>query len=124
MAVQSLLTIFEAEPESLILIVDEMDIDVGKIRIRPEGGDAGQRGMRSIKNMLGSLDFPRIRIGVGRPYVGAVPSRDPDVVAEHLLSDPPRNEAVILREAERRAADAIVTILRDGVETAMNAYNG
>lgn len=124
MAVQSLLSIFEAEPESLILIVDEMDIDVGKIRIRPEGGDAGQRGMRSIKNVLGSLDFPRIRIGVGRPYVGDVPSRDPEVVAEHLLSDPPRDEAAILREAERRVAQAVVVILRDGVEAAMNAYNG
>ena len=123
-AVQSLLTIFEAQPESLILIIDELDIEVGKIRIRPDGGDAGQRGMRSIKGVLGSLDFPRVRIGVGRPYVGDVPSRDPDVVAEHLLSDPPRDEAAILRAAERRAAEAVVVILRDGIEAAMNTYNG
>jgi PTH1 family peptidyl-tRNA hydrolase len=123
-AVQSLLTIFEAQPESLILIIDELDIEVGKIRIRPDGGDAGQRGMRSIKGVLGSLDFPRVRIGVGRPYVGDAPSRDPDVVAEHLLSDPPRDEAAILRAAERRAAEAVVVILRDGIEAAMNTYNG
>ncbi len=92
-AVQSLLTIFGADPRSLILLVDELDFEVGKIRIRPEGGDAGQRGMRSIKNTLGSLDFPRVRIGVGRPYVEDIPSHDPDVVAEHLLSDPSHDEA-------------------------------
>ena len=123
-AVQSLLTIFEAKPESLILVVDELDIELGKIRVRPQGGDAGQRGMRSIKGVLGALDFPRVRIGVGRPYIDGVPSREPDVVADHLLSDPPRDEAAILRESEQRAAEAVLAILRDGVEAAMNAYNG
>ncbi len=80
--------------------------------------------MRSIKSVLGALNFPRVRIGVGRPYVDGAPSRDPDVVADHLLSDPPPQEAEELREAERRAAEAVVAILRDGVEAAMNAYNG
>ena len=80
--------------------------------------------MRSIKGVLGALNFPRVRIGVGRPYIDGVPSREPDLVADHLLSDPPRDEAEILRESEHRAAEAVVAILRDGVEAAMNTYNG
>ena len=79
--------------------------------------------MRSIKQQLGSLSFPRIRIGVGRPYVAGQPSREPAVVSDHLLSDSPREEAQLLRAAEQRAAEAVVVILRDGVEAAMNQFN-
>jgi PTH1 family peptidyl-tRNA hydrolase len=123
LAVQSLLTQHKAKPQDLILIVDEMDIEVGRIRIRPGGGDGGQKGMRSIKQRIGSTDYPRIRIGVGRPYVAGEPSREPAAVSDHLLSDSPREEAQLLREAELRAAEAVVVILRDGVEAAMNQFN-
>ena len=123
-AVQSLLTQHRAHPRQLILIVDELDIEVGRIRVRGEGGDGGQKGMRSIKETIGALDFPRVRIGVGRPYVNDEPSHHPDVVADHLLSSPIPEERAALRAAEAQAAEAVIAILRDGVEAAMNAFNG
>lgn len=123
-AVQSLLTQHRAQPSQLILIVDEMDIEVGRIRVRGEGGDAGQKGMRSIKQTIGELNFPRVRIGVGRPYVNDKPSHHPDVVADHLLANPHPAEIDALRAAEAQAVEAVITILRDGVEAAMNTFNG
>ena len=123
-AVQSLLTQHRAKPQQLILIVDEMDIEVGRIRLRGDGGDAGQKGMRSIKQTIGPLDFPRVRIGVGRPYVNDKPSHHPDVVADHLLASPHPAEVEALRAAEAQAASAVIAILRDGVESAMNTFNG
>lgn len=122
-AVQSLLTRHRAKPQQLILIVDELDIEVGRIRVRGEGSDAGQKGMRSIRETIGELDFPRVRIGVGRPYVSGKPSRHPDVVADHLLANPIPEEIAALRAAEERAAEAVIAILRDGVDAAMNAFN-
>ena len=97
---------------------------MGRIRVRGEGGDGGQKGMRSIRETIGRLDFPRVRIGVGRPYVNDEPSHHPDVVADHLLASPIPEERAALRAAEAQAAEAVIAILRDGVEAAMNAFNG
>ena len=122
-AVQALLDKYRADPSDLILLVDELDIESGRIRIRPSGSDAGQRGMRSIKSVIGELDFPRVRIGVGRPLVDGQPSRHPDDVAAWLLSDPGPAERRLIHEAEVRAAEAVVHMLGHGVESAMNMYN-
>ena len=122
-AVQSLLDKYRAEPSDLILLVDELDLEPGRIRIRPSGSDAGQRGMRSIRSVIGELDFPRVRIGVGRPMVDGKGSHHPDDVADWLLSDPSPAERRLLFEAEQRAAEAVVHMLEHGVESAMNLYN-
>ena len=122
-AVQSLLDKYRADPSDLILVVDELDLDLGRIRIRPSGSDAGQRGMRSIGSVIGELNFPRVRIGVGRPIVDGKPSHHPDDVADWLLSDPTPEERRLLFESERRAANAVVHLLEHGVESAMNLYN-
>ncbi len=122
-ALQSLLNRYSATPQRLILIVDDLDLEVGRVRVRPSGGHGGQKGMRSIHEIVGSLDFPRVRIGIGRPYVNDAPSYHPDVVADHVLADPIPGEAEALQEAVRRAADAVIAILRDGVEAAMNEFN-
>ena len=123
-AVQALLALYGAEPADLILIVDELDLPPGRIRVRGEGGHAGQNGMRNIQSLIGELGFPRVRIGVGRPIVGGSPSHAPDDVANHLLSDPLPEERQMLRDAEQRAAEAVVSILKDGIETTMNRFNG
>jgi len=122
-AVQSLLDRYRAEPSDLVLLVDELDLEPGRIRIRPAGSDAGQRGLRSIKTVIGELNFPRVRIGVGRPMVDGKPSHHPDDVADWLLSDPTPTERRLLHEAELRAAEAVVHLLEHGVESAMNVYN-
>ncbi|MCY3923004.1 MAG: aminoacyl-tRNA hydrolase [Chloroflexi bacterium] len=122
-AVQSLLDRYRADPSDLILLVDELDLEPGRIRIRPSGSDAGQRGMRSIRAAIGELDFPRVRIGVGRPLVDGKPSHHPDDVADWLLSDPTPSERQLLFAAEKRAAEAVIHLLERGVESAMNEYN-
>jgi len=122
-AVQSLLDKYRADPSDLILLVDELDLEPGRIRIRPSGSDAGQRGMRSIRATIGELDFPRVRIGVGRPVVDGKPSHHPDDVADWLLSDPSPTERQLMHDAEVRAAEAVVHLLQHGVESAMNRYN-
>ena len=122
-AVQALLDKYRAEPSDLILLVDELDLEPGRIRIRPSGSDAGQRGMRSIRSVIGELDFPRVRIGVGRPMVDGKGSHHPDDVADWLLSDPTPAERRLLFPAEQRAAEAVVHMLEHGVESAMNLYN-
>lgn len=122
-AVQALLDKYRADPSDLILLVDELDLEPGRIRIRPSGSDAGQRGMRSIRSVIGELDFPRVRIGVGRPMVDGKGSRHPNDVADWLLSDPTPAERQLTFEAERRAAEAVVHMLEHGVESAMNVYN-
>ncbi len=122
-AVQALLDKYRADPSELILLVDELDLPPGRIRIRPHGSDAGQRGMRSIRQAIGELNFPRIRIGVGRPIVDGQPSRHPDDVADYLLSDPTPEQRPLLTRAERQAAEAVLHILEHDVESAMNAYN-
>ena len=122
-AVQALLDRYRAEPSQLVLIVDELDLALGRIRIRPSGSHAGQNGMRDIARLIGELDFPRIRIGVGRPLIEGAPSRDPDAVADYLLSDPTPAQRELLAAAESRAAAAAVHLLEHGVESAMNVYN-
>lgn len=122
-AVQALLTTYRADPAALIVIVDDIDLPVGRVRVRAGGGDAGQKGMRSIKEGIGTLEFPRVRIGIGRPLVDGKPSWDPEAVADYVLADPPPEEARLLAQAERRAAEAVLAILREGVEAAMNRSN-
>ncbi len=122
-AVQALLTVHRAAPDSLIVLVDDVDLPLGRVRVRPGGGDGGQKGMRSIHQVVGSLDFPRVRIGIGRPLVNGAPSWDADAVADYVLHDPTAKEATVLAAAEERAAQAALSVLRDGVEAAMNRFN-
>ena len=122
-AVQALLTLYRAQPQQLILLVDELDLPPGRIRIRPSGSDAGQRGMRSIREVIGALEFPRVRIGVGRPVVDGRASHDSEDVAAHLLADPNRAERELLHPAEQRAAEAAVHLLAHEPEETMNLFN-
>ena len=122
-AVQALLTLYRAQPDRLILLVDELDLPPGRIRVRPGGSDAGQRGMRSIRATIGALEFPRVRIGVGRPMRDERASHDPEDVAAHLLADPSRAERELLHPAEQRAAEAAVHLLTHDPEETMNLFN-
>ena len=79
--------------------------------------------MRSIAQTVGSLDFPRVRIGIGRPLIHGQPSWDPDAVSDYVLADPSPDQAATLAQAEAKALEAVIAILRDGTETAMNRFN-
>jgi len=122
-AVAALLRNFQIKPERILVICDDLDLPVGRLRLRPGGGHGGQKGLRSIIGTIGSGGFPRLRIGIGRPVVDGEPSWEPDAVAVYVLSDPTPQEAEALQDAAAGAAEAAETLLREGLEAAMNRYN-
>jgi peptidyl-tRNA hydrolase, PTH1 family len=113
----ALLNFYKLPMENMLVAHDDLDIPFGTIRIRPKGGPGGQGGMASTIQQLGTQDFPRLRIGIGRP-----PGRmDP---ADYVLQNFSREEAKLLSEIIDRAADAALTFVVDGLNKAMNKYNG
>ena len=116
-AVAPLVRAYHVPLERLLVIYDDLDLPPGTIRLRPEGGSGGHRGMRSIIEALGSQDFPRLRVGIGRP-----PGRmDP---ADYVLQDlSPEEEERFDRVCER-VAEAIHCWLTEGIVLAMSRYNG
>lgn len=107
----------------LLVVYDEIDLPVGQVRIRLEGGHGGNNGMRSIIAAVGGTDFPRVRVGIDRPYDDGRPVRDPDRVADWVLSRPSEGDRRMLDEAVQTVADAIELAAVEGVELAMNRYN-
>jgi len=110
-------------PENVLVVYDELDLPAGRLRIKAKGGTAGHKGIKSVAGALASSDFPRVRVGIGRPHVDGEPVWDPDVVAVWVLSDPTPQETKTLQNAVGRAANAVELVLAEGVEAAMNQYN-
>jgi PTH1 family peptidyl-tRNA hydrolase len=114
---QGLLNFYKLPMENMLVAHDDLDLPFGTIRIRPGGGPGGQKGMASTIERLGTKDFPRLRIGIGRP-----PGRmDP---AAYVLQDFSRDEMKTLSEIVDRAAEAALTFVVEGLNKAMNKYNG
>jgi PTH1 family peptidyl-tRNA hydrolase len=109
--------------ENLIVAYDELDLPEARIRVRRKGGSGGHNGLRSIIASVGSGDFGRVRVGIGRPYANGVPTWDPDVVMRYVLSGPSKPGREALDDAVERACDAIEAIIRDGWERTMEAAN-
>jgi len=109
--------------DHLIVVYDELDLPAGRVRIRKDGGHGGYKGAKSIIESIGSSDFPRIRIGIGRPHVDGEPTWEPEHVGDYVLSDPSSEQARTLQDAVSRAAKAVEMIVTEGVEAAMNKYN-
>lgn len=115
--VSSLVRFYKVPLENLLIAYDDVDLPVGTIRIRPSGGSAGQKGMQSIIERLGTEEFPRLRIGTGRP-----PGKKE--AADYVLEDFPPDEADLLNETLDRAVNAVLTFIQDGLDKAMNLFNG
>lgn len=107
----------------LLVIYDELDLPVGQVRIRLQGGHGGNNGMRSIIAAVGGGEFARIRVGIDRPYDDGRPVREPDRVAAWVLSRPSEADRRSLEAAVQTVADAIEVAVTDGVELAMNRFN-
>jgi PTH1 family peptidyl-tRNA hydrolase len=116
-AVNSLAHFYKVPLENILVAYDDVDLPLGTMRLRPSGGSAGQKGMESIIERLGTDEFPRLRIGTGRP-----PGRME--AADYVLQDFPSDEADLLGETLDRAVEAVLTYIKDGLERAMNLYNG
>ena len=122
-AVQQALKVYGLEPEQMVVVYDELDLPAGRVRIRPRGSHGGHNGMRSIVGATASQEFPRIRIGIGRPRVNDEPTWDPEHVAGWVLAPPGPSDRAALEAAADRAAEAIELMLREGVEPAMQRFN-
>ena len=116
-SVQGLLHFYKLPPENLLVAHDDLDLPFGTIRIRPAGGPGGQRGMASTIEQLGTKEFPRLRLGIGRP-----PGRmDPK---DYVLQDFSKDDLKLLPEVLDRAADAALEFVIKGLNAAMNKFNG
>ena len=104
------------DPAKVVVVHDELDLPVGRIKVKVGGGLAGNNGLKSIKAHLQTDDFLRVRIGVGKPP-GSQHGRD------HVLRRPGKRDREELDVAIAEAADAVELILADGVERAMERYN-
>jgi peptidyl-tRNA hydrolase, PTH1 family len=115
-AVLDLLQFYKIEPQDLLVIVDEAQLDLGRLRARPSGSSGGHNGLKSVLGVLGTDNVPRLRIGVGRGDA----RRD---LADHVLARFDPAERPIIDEAVQRAADAAETFVREQIVAVMNAYN-
>ena len=110
-----LLTRFGAKPGNLLVVYDEMALPTGKLRLRPEGSDAGHNGMRSIIQSVGTTAFPRLRVGIGPP-------QGPDSVS-HVLGRFSDEEKETIDEAVRQAVAATACMAEEDIDTAMSRFN-
>ncbi|MDR3578286.1 MAG: aminoacyl-tRNA hydrolase [Anaerolineaceae bacterium] len=116
-AVSALLRFYKIPLERLLVIHDELDLPLGTLRLRPGGGSAGNRGLASIIELLGTQEFPRLRIGIGHPP-GQMSG------ADYVLQNFPPAEQEMLDLVLKRAVEAAQVFVKSGLETAMNQYNG
>ncbi|RMG14039.1 MAG: aminoacyl-tRNA hydrolase [Deltaproteobacteria bacterium] len=107
---------YDLPPERIVVIHDDLDLPFGTLRLKRGGGSGGHNGLKSIIAHLGSRDFLRVRLGIGRPP----PGRE---VVPYVLSDFGADERPVLPEIVGRAADAVEAMLSDGLEAAMNRYH-
>lgn len=113
----------KAAPSQLLVVYDDLDLPVGQTRMRLSGGTGGNNGMKSIIGVLGTQEFPRIRIGIDRPYDHGAPVRDPERIAAWVLSSPGGAERRALDEALERAAAAVELSVTAGYEAGLRYLN-
>jgi PTH1 family peptidyl-tRNA hydrolase len=123
-AVGPLMRRYKIKATDLIVIHDDLDLPLGKLRLRPGGSAGGHKGIKSIISTLGSKDFCRIKVGIGRPMKedGTV-INDEDSIVDYVLSDFTPEEESVIKPAIAQVAKAIQSILTEGVTAAMNKFN-
>jgi len=108
---------YKIDLDNFIVVYDDIDLDIGKLRIRKKGSAGSHNGMKSIIKCLGSQEFPRVRVGVSRPE----PGRD---LADFVLSRVSKEKQADMDSAIDRAASTVEEIIKNGLDMAMNKYNG
>ncbi|MGI6258829.1 MAG: aminoacyl-tRNA hydrolase [Anaerolineaceae bacterium] len=116
-SVAPLMRYFKVPTENMLVIHDDLDLPLGTLRIRPSGSSGGQRGIESITKLLGTQEFPRMRLGISRPPGQMEPK---DYVLKNFLPNEEELKKIVLRQA----IEAIECFIEDGLTSAMNRYNG
>ena len=114
--VQRLAHYFRILREDLLVVHDDIDLAIGRLKIKEKGGDAGHKGIRSMMNAFGGGDFTRLRVGVGR-------SESDTSASDHVLGTFRTEEEEIMEIIIKRAKDAVVTTLSKGIAEGMNRFN-
>ena len=123
-SVSRLIKNFNINPDDLLVIHDDLDLPLGKIRIRHGGSSGGHKGINSIANELGSQDFTRLRVGIGRPAENddTIESNDNKIIT-YVLGDFTPDEKQVITHVIPRVVEAIYCLLTEGLTVAMNRYN-
>lgn len=115
-AVAPLAHFFKVPPERILVVFDDVDLPVAVLRLRPKGGAGGHKGMQNIIQQLGTTEFPRLRLGIGRP-AGQIP------VEAYVLQKFKLTEWQAMLVTYERGVEAVKTVLTEGLEQAMNKFN-
>ncbi|MFH1190930.1 MAG: aminoacyl-tRNA hydrolase [Candidatus Omnitrophota bacterium] len=114
--IKALLKKFKVDSKDLLVVCDDLDLELGKMKIRPQGSSGGQRGLKSIIEHLGTQNFSRLRIGIGRP-------KSAQDAAEYVLSGFLRKEKVTVKRIEEDAASCCMSWVEKGIAQTMNIFN-
>ncbi|GJQ24832.1 aminoacyl-tRNA hydrolase [Candidatus Brocadia sapporoensis] len=114
-AVQEALAFYKCALQDLMVVGDDLDLPLGKIRIRRNGGFGGHRGLESIANSLGTMDFPRLRMGIGRSASGNI--------SNYVLYPFSEDEELVVQEVIEKVCRVLKTWIFEGIETCMNQFN-
>jgi PTH1 family peptidyl-tRNA hydrolase len=115
--VNGLLAAGDGGPQDLVVVVDDAALDLGVLRVRERGSHGGHNGLRSLIDVMGTDEFPRVRVGIKK---GEAPAD----LADYVLSDFPPEDVLVVQEAVGWAGDAVECVIREGVVAAMNRFNG
>ena len=115
-AIEYLLARYSVSPQALLVVYDDMELPPVRIRLRPEGGAGGHNGIRSVIEATGTQEFPRLRVGIGRPPAGSG-------AIEYVLDSMSAEERKTADEVVARVSQAVATVLTDGITVAMNRFN-
>ncbi len=115
--IERLLSKNQLAPSDLVVVVDDVALEIGTLRIRERGTHGGHNGLRSVIDLLGTDDFPRVRVGIRK-------GEPPEDLPAFVLADFPPEDVLVVQEVVGWAADAVACLLREGAEEAMNRYNG
>jgi PTH1 family peptidyl-tRNA hydrolase len=115
--IERLLVELGLAPADLVVVVDDVALELGTLRIRERGSHGGHNGLRSVIDLLGTDEFPRVRVGIRK-------GDPPEDMAGYVLSEFPPEDVLVVQEIVGWAADAVACLLREGAEEAMNRYNG
>ena len=115
-AVQEIVNFYKVPTENLIIIYDDIDIEKGTIKLRKKGGPGGHNGMKSVIHMLGTEEFPHVRIGTGL-------CENKEDLINYVIKKVSNDEYIELLNAINLASEAVVEIIKNGIDKAMNKYN-
>jgi PTH1 family peptidyl-tRNA hydrolase len=115
-AAASLVRSLKIPLRNLVVVCDDIDLPTGRIRIRKKGGSGGHKGLESINQHLKSNEFPRLRLGIGRPSQGMDPKK-------YVLQDFTKEENLLVKKAIDKAGEALIFLVEEGITPAMNKYN-